>query len=325
VEINETTLFDDIVLPYASYLERYDFNTGSAAHSIPPCGHHDFHWQVRHPAVEPPAGMRHSQDVTIEIADRLGILGDLYRILNHTYIMKGDYALKPGRRYPVAEVMDRQARAWFGEERGLAWFRENGVICLPRDIEESYIGPFLKARLPIYLEHLLLKGEQVKAVLDKMGLDWDLSDYQPLSEWMPCPSYGALQKGEYDLIAVHFKFPFVYGSFGNENPWVNEICEQTSAYNILLNESVGKAKGISNGDSVWLESPVQKVRATVKLTQCIHPEAVGVGGHFGHWSPGTPISRGKGVSFNALLPTDLDHIDMISTALDHCVQVKVYK
>jgi hypothetical protein len=25
------------------------------------------------------------------------------------------------------------------------------------------------------------------------------------------------------------------------------------------------------------------------------------------------------------LPTDLDHIDKISTALDHCVQVKVYK
>jgi hypothetical protein len=38
-----------------------------------------------------------------------------------------------------------------------------------------------------------------------------------------------------------------------------------------------------------------------------------------------PISRGKGISFNALLPNDLDHIDKISTALDHCVEVKVYK
>ena len=38
-----------------------------------------------------------------------------------------------------------------------------------------------------------------------------------------------------------------------------------------------------------------------------------------------PISKGKGVSFNALLPTDMDHIDKVSTALDHCVQVKVYK
>ena len=90
-------------------------------------------------------------------------------------------------------------------------------------------------------------------------------------------------------------------------------------------KSVGKAKGIRDGDSVWLESPVRKVKATVKLTQCIHPQAVGVGGHFGHWAPGMPNARGKGLNFNSLLPTDIDHIDKISTALDHCVQVRVFR
>jgi hypothetical protein len=38
-----------------------------------------------------------------------------------------------------------------------------------------------------------------------------------------------------------------------------------------------------------------------------------------------PIARGKGINFNSLLPIDLDHIDMISTALDHCVQVRISK
>lgn len=325
VEINEMTLFDDIVLPFPSYLERYDFNSGSGVHSIPPCGEHDFHWQVRHPAVELPPGMRHPQEVIIELADRIGILGDLYRLLNHAYMLKDHHKLQADQRCSVADFMDKATRSWFGEERGLDWFRANGVIRLPRGIDEAYIGPFLQARLPIYLEHFLDRGKQLKVVLDKLGLDWDLSDYKPLSEWMPGPSYKALQKGEYDLIAVNFKFPYVYGTFGAENPWVNEVCEQTNAYSILLNEAVGKAKGIAHGDSVWLESPVRKVRATVKLTQCIHPEVVGVGAHFGHWSPGMPIARDKGVSLNALLPTDLDHIDMISTALDHAVEVKVYK
>jgi anaerobic selenocysteine-containing dehydrogenase len=159
-----------------------------------------------------------------------------------------------------------------------------------------------------------------------MGLDWDLSDYKPLSEWMPCPSYHAIQNGKYDLIAVHYKLPYVYGSFGNDNPWINEICERSSnAYNVLVNEDVAKAKGISDGEEVWLESPATKVRVKVKLTQCIHPQVVGVAGHFGHWSPGMPIARGKGINFNSLLPTDLEHIDKISTALDHCVEVRVYK
>jgi anaerobic selenocysteine-containing dehydrogenase len=325
VEINETTLFDDIVLPFPSYLERYDFQTGSGSHTIFPCGLHDFHWQVRQPVVEPAPGIRHPQEIIIEIADRLGLRDDLYRLVNHTYILKDDHALKPGKNYSVRDFIDRAARSWFGEEHGLEWFREHGVIRLPRSVEECYIGPFLDARVPIYLEHFIQRGEELKAVLGKLGLDWDLSDYKPLSDWMPCHSYEALQNGEYDLIAVHFKFPYVYGSYGNENPWVDEICKGTDAYSILLNESVGKAKGLRDGDSVWLESPVRKVRATVKLTQCIHPQAVGVGGHFGHWSPGMPFARGKGVNFNALLPTDIDHIDMISTALDHCVQVKVYK
>jgi len=325
VEINETNLFDDVILPFPTYLERYDFLTGLATYSIPPCGEHDFHWQIRHPVVELPPGMRHPQDIIVELADRLGILGDLYRILNHTFVIKDDYALKPGKRYAISEVIDRQVRSWFGEEHGLDWFKEHGVLRLPRTVKENYIGPFLEARVPIYLEHFLDRGEELKGVLDKMGLSWDLSDYKPLSEWMPCPSYHAIQKGDFDLIAIHFKFPYVYGSFGNENPWVNEICEQTNAYSILINATVAKAKGISNGDSVWLESPVRKVRATAKLSECVHPDAVGVGGHFGHWAPGMPVARGKGVSLNALLPSDLDHIDMISTALDHCVQVKVYK
>jgi anaerobic selenocysteine-containing dehydrogenase len=325
VEVNETTLFDDIVLPFPSALERYDFITGMGAFMIAPCGQDDFYWQVRRPVVEPAGQVRQPQEVLQELADRLGILNGMYRLLNHNYRLKDEYALEPDRRYPMGQVIDRMARSWFGEERGLAWFEQNGVIRHPRSVREAYIGPFLDARMPIYLEHFVDRGQELKAVTAKMGLEWDFSDYTPLPEWMPCPSFNARGKDGFDLIAVHFKFPFVYGGYGNENPWIDEICEATGAYSILVNESAGRAKGISDGDMVWLESPVNKVRAKVKLSQCVHPEAVGVGGHFGHWSGGMPVARGKGVSFNALLPTDLDHIDMISTALDHCVQIKIYK
>ncbi|MBI2988982.1 MAG: molybdopterin-dependent oxidoreductase [Deltaproteobacteria bacterium] len=325
VELNETNLFDDIVLPFPSYLERFDFSTGTSTRSIPPCGKDDWFWQVRQPVVDLPVGMRHPQEVIIELADRVGILADFYRLLNHTFHLKEPYTLEAGRRYPVEEVIDRMARCWFGEDKGLAWFGEHGVIRIPRDVEEAYIGPFINARLPIYLEHFLQRGEELKRVVGQMGIPWDLSDYKPLSDWMPCPSYEAMKKGEYDLIAVHYKLAYVYGAFGNENPWINEVCERTNAYSILVNEEVARAKGIGDGDEVWLESPVNRVRVRAKLTQCIHPQVVGIAGHFGHWSEGMPIARGKGVNFNSLLPTDLEHIDKISTALDHCVEVKLYK
>ncbi|MBI2320213.1 MAG: hypothetical protein HYU75_25220, partial [Betaproteobacteria bacterium] len=325
VEVNETNLFDDVVLPFPTYFERYDFCSGTGSFLLGYCGQDDFYWQVRHPAVEPPPGVRQFQDVLQEIADRLGILGDMYRMLNHTYRLDGKYALKAPKPYPNAEVIDMQTRKWFGDDHGLAWFKEHGVIRYSRDVEEAYIGPYVEGRMPVYLEHFVDKGEEMKGALDKMGLKWDLSDYTPLSPFIPCPSYHALQKGDFDLIAVHYKFPYVYGAYGNENPWVDEICEATGAYKVLLNEAAAKARGIADGDEVWIESPVHKTRAVVKLTQCVHPEVVGVGGHFGHFAPGMPVSRGKGINFNALCPSDLDHIDLISNALDHCVEVKVYK
>ncbi len=323
VELNETNLFDDIVLPFPSYLERFDF-VGSDF-TIPPCGQDDWLWQVRQPVVELPPEMRHPQEIIIEIADRLDILGDFYRLINHAFRLKAPYALEPNRRYPIADVIDRMARCWFGEERGLNWFREHGVIRIPREVDEAYVGPFIDARLPIYLEHFLARGQELKEVMTKMNLDWDLSDYKPLSDWMPCPSYEALQSGAYDFVAVHYKLAYVYGGFGNDNPWIDEVCEQTDSYSVLVNADAARKRGIQDGDEVWLESPVTKVRVTVKLTQCIHPQVVGVAGHFGHWSSGMPVARGKGINFNSLLPSDLEHIDKISTALDHCVQVRLYK
>ncbi len=323
IELNETNLFDDIVLPFPSYLERFDFV--GVEFLIPPCGKDDWCWQIRQPVVDLPKGMRHPQEIIIELAERVGILGDLYRLFNHAFRLKEAYALGPGQRYAVEEIIDRMTRSWFGEEHGLEWFRKNGVIRYPRDVEEAYSGPFIDARVPIYLEHFIQRGDELNKVISEMGLDWDFSDYKPLPDWLPCPSYDAVRNGEYDLIAVHYKLPYVYGGFGNENPWVDEICEATRSYNVLVNADVAKAKGIRDGDEVWLESPVKKVRVKVKLTQCIHPEVVGIAGHFGHWSSGMPIAKGKGLNFNSLLPTDLDHIDKISTALDHCVQVRLYK
>src|SRR6266508_2316693 len=128
LEINETTLFDDIVLPFPAFLERCDFNAGSGEHSIPPCGQHDFHWQIRLPAVPPRGKIRYPQEVVQEIADRVGLLGDTYRLVNYTFRIKDEYALQPGQRYPVTEVVDRTVRSWFGKDHDLEWFREHGFI-----------------------------------------------------------------------------------------------------------------------------------------------------------------------------------------------------
>ncbi len=90
-------------------------------------------------------------------------------------------------------------------------------------------------------------------------------------------------------------------------------------------EDVGKRMGIRDGDEIWLETSVRKAKAFVKLTQCVHPEVVGIAGHFGHWAKGMPIAHGKGIAYNPLLPNDLNSIDKISTALDNCALIRITK
>ncbi|MBI2952829.1 MAG: molybdopterin-dependent oxidoreductase [Chloroflexi bacterium] len=333
-ELNETDeAFDDIVLPMPSYLERQDAGESAifdgAFTNLSTVGQDDWYYQLRKKVSDPENMTMHPNEVATEIADRLGMLREYNKVKNRILRFKEPYLLEPDRKHTLDEVHDKLMKSLFGPERGLEWGKEHGVIRYPRDAEEAYPGPYLvssQMRLPVYLEHFRPKGEELTNVVEKMGFQWDCSDYQPLPDWKPCDAFEARGKDGYDFITVNYKLPFTYGAYANENPWINEICERTPyTYPVLINEDVATRKGLKDGDEVWLETPVRKVRTKVKLTQCIHPEVVGIAGHFGHWARSMPISRGKGVAFNPLLPHDLDHIDKVSGALDNCALVRVTK
>jgi hypothetical protein len=70
---------------------------------------------------------------------------------------------------------------------------------------------------------------------------------------------------------------------------------------------------------------VKKVRAVAHVTECVHPEVIGIAGNAGHWAKDTPLTLGKSVNFNGLLPYGLECVDVISSALDQCAPLKVYK
>ncbi len=77
---------------------------------------------------------------------------------------------------------------------------------------------------------------------------------------------------------------------------------------------------------VCVESKYGKYVGRLRVTELVHPESVNCSGSFGHWAKGLPVSGGKGVMHNALLPKpNLDRIDTLSGQIDQCVAVKVYK
>jgi molybdopterin-containing oxidoreductase family molybdopterin binding subunit len=320
--LDEVAEFADLVLPEQYYLERFDLFPNRPSHTMSPATG-QFYWGLRQPVVETQGEARRWIDVLFEVAGRMGFLNDVYKLMNVSMGLKDPYKLDPEKRYSMDEIYDRWTKTLFGPERGIEWFKQNGYHKVPRAVEEKYPGPFIQPRFPVYFENMLRAKQSVKSVAARMGHDWDTSDYQPVPDWKPCPAYED-GKGFYDLYVVNFKIPFHSLSITTQNPWLNDLAEHNPyAYKILINADTAKGKGINDGEEIWVESEAGKVKGEAKLTECIHPQVVGIAGVFGSWATGKPVAKGKGVHFNSLLPLSLDRIDPVSTGVDSCIRVKV--
>jgi len=326
--LNESTDFFDIVLPDACYLERLDPMPNLPIPMHHTCSNLSDPWAftIRQPVVEPRHQERNLMEILLELADRAGFLKEFQLVIQTYFGIQGEYSLEAERRYSWEEIVDRVYKSNFGPEHGLEWFKKNGVLTWPRKVEETYWRPFIKARVPIYYEFFKHLGEQVRRITEEMGIEWDVSDYQPLPDWKPCKSH-EVQHPQYDLYAFYYRVAWHTFSFTAENPWLDELSQlDPFTYLICLNADTASKKGIADGETVWLETPEgRRIKGKVKTTEGIHPEAVALANCFGHWAPGLPVAKGKGVCINHLQQIDHDHIDFTVGGLDLCHKVRLYR
>jgi len=285
----------DVVLPDACYLEGLD-PLPNLPQQQPAAGRGDWAYQLRQPAVPPLFQRRHFAEVLLEIGERLGTADAMNVQFNLLYGLRPPQALDPDERYSWEEMADRIYQGWFGPERGLAWFRRNGVLTWPKRLEEAYWRPFGQVRVPL--------------------------SYEWLSDWQPCRAQQA-QIG-FDLQAISYSVPWQSASQTCENPWLDEVSQsEPYSYFICLNACTAAAKGIADGDAVWVESTSgRRVRGRARLSDGVHPEVVAIAGNGGHWARGMPVARGQGVFFNALLSLDPEPIPL---SIDGDARVRVYK
>jgi len=335
MKVDETLEFADIILPEAHDLERdWLFPANLPAGFIKP-GQCDWYLQVQQAVVDPPSGVRNWMEVLIDIAEELGILEAFNNKMN---LRTGLYlfehlALEPNKKYTVREMAMRSAEMVAlaaGKEFSPDIFTDRRTFLSlgEKSIQQAYIGPFRnrQAKVPVYFEHFIDAGKKVREVTKKMGMDWwDVSLYKPIPDWRPCPAYEESGE-EYDLFLANGKLPLHYQTVCADNPWINDICTHNRLdYNILLNTETARKKGIQDGDIVYVESKVGKVKGKVRVTGCVHPQVVGTLGTAGHWAEGKPIAKRKGISFNRLVPFDINQMGMLSGQMDNCARVRIYK
>lgn len=109
-------------------------------------------------------------------------------------------------------------------------------------------------------------------------------------------------------------------------PSMNELAKHVNGVeDILMNADAANARGIKDGDEIWIESEVGKVKRKVKLSQGIRPDTLLIAGQFGQWA--MPIAKDtKRVTLSSLVPINYSWTDpVIGVQQGLVVKAKVYK
>jgi anaerobic selenocysteine-containing dehydrogenase len=327
--LNDSSYFADLILPEATYLERYDFPPNGAMN------HHTigllstlWAYPIRQPAIASRDNAPSGMEIFLELAERLGVTAGLNATINFVYGLTGENELKSDKRYQLTEILDRIYKDWFGPKHDLEWFKKNGVLTWKRSADEVYLYPYTDARIPVYWDHMIEAGKNVAAAVKEADIPWDLSEYKPLAEWVPCKDHYVTKPG-YDLHPIYYTNAWSVDSWTNENPWLQELNEQEPyAYFIEINAATAKAKGLKSGDRVkLLATNGYEIEGRLIVVEGIHPDVLAVaGGNWGNKSEFMPISKGKGYHLNNLIEVaGVKRLSNISANFDQCVKVKVVK
>ena len=331
--INETSeALADIMLPDVCYLERLDWQANLRYYFFNQAPtNEEWAYHPQFPVVEPIAERRNLLDVLCEIADRVGIRDTWNNVHNKLYLIDDPhYMIKPDEKLDWAGMGDKMLKWCFGDDKGLEWFREHRFITWPKKVEETYWRwhyPALeKMRIPVYREYLITTGEKAKEIGQRVGLELEYEQYTALPTYFPPISHREISE-EFDLFAFSYRDTLHTNSTTLENPWLDEVSQMCPyTYTITINAETGRAKGLKDGDRVWLETPYgRKESGVLKLMEGQHPKSVGIAGQAGLWSDSRPIAKGKGSNFNKILPCDMKHFDPITLCIETAVAVKIYK
>lgn len=322
--MEETAEFADIVLPDLHHLERlvpFVYQHYGAGE-----GRLTTYGAV--PVVSPPfehpfkEGYVDIMQILLELAKRVGFLGDFYEALNTIAGLKGENRLDPQREYTYPEIVDRLLKQELGPDKGLDWFKEDGLWTDDKSVEEKYPRPFVSARTHIYYEFMKRAGEDVRQVTEEIGMPWETDDYQVLPDWKPGPAFH--RKPPHDLYVINMKVPNHALSHTHKNPLLLSLsARHNDLRSIWINSKTAAARGIADDDSVVIEtSQGRQQTAVARVTELVHPEVVATQGCGGGW---VDTATRQEVNFNALLTIDEDHIDFLSGALDCAISARVFK
>ena len=290
--ISEMAQHADLVLPSTTFLEEWGYDHSASGSGVAEV-------RIKQPVVSPRGKARPMIDIIFEISKRLG--GGVAQSFFH---IGGDserfVKFRTAPLMPWKELLSKGV--WKGKD--YEYRKYDCIFDTPSKKFEFFSGN--------------LKSLLAKRV--KRGRE----DVDCLPCYKEARFIGEIEK--YPLVLLPYQ-PLMVIENGSQNyPWAQEIYLPMHGIGwdtlVEINSETAKTLKLKNGQMVWVESPLQKIKARVKFSEGIHPRVVSIPLGQGHDSYGK-WQKGIGVNPNEIIGVDYDSIS--GQAAFFNTRVRIYK
>jgi len=310
---DESAALADLILPDATYLERWDTEDMVSPNQIA-------EYALRQPMVKPAGEARDFADVAIELADRMGFpLGIASKeafveyACEHTPGVKeaGGFAymkkngvwhdpeakpkyysyrkvLGPSKFQKDTVIYDEATGVYWDWKKAKAKSAEAAAAKGYTHTKKSY-GGYVGQRIGdvVYAGFKPDKVNKSGYMELYSGLMED-KGFPPLPTWSQAPEH--LKMDAKDLILTTFKVAAQIHSRSANCKWLTEIYHDNPGW---INPVSAEMLGIADGDAIMVKSSVGEIRTKARVTPAVVPGVVAISHHCGHWEYGRYASNKK--------------------------------
>ncbi|KKM09496.1 hypothetical protein SY88_17925 [Clostridiales bacterium PH28_bin88] len=290
--MSEATALADIILPDATYLERWDPETTNSYAMFP-------FVSLRQPIVKPLAEAREVREILKDLAQRIGGGMEQYFAYGSTeeYI-KDAVAVNAGLDWERF----KQTGVWYAPDskpkyknymkeltadqlKDTKVDEQGNIYKESADGKKTYVGVQVGDKSYVGFP---TGGHKPTCKLEVYSDDLEKHGFPGLPSYVPVPGHQNMQAGE--LIMTTFKVNVHTQSRTGNCKWLTEIAHENPLW---IHPQAAAARGIKTGDAVVVTSNAGVIKTTAKVTEGVHPRVVSFGMGFGHWEYGR-IAKGVG-------------------------------
>ncbi|MBI2165338.1 MAG: molybdopterin-dependent oxidoreductase [Chloroflexi bacterium] len=319
--MDETSHMADYVLPDDSYLERWQDDVIYPSLGYPAVG-------LRQPVVDRLYNTRNTPDVLIQLARAIGgTVADSFAweswldYLKFKYRGVWEYGQKSGRGTIQATTFE----AWWDEfSRQGAWADPPYAFGEWKRVLPTLSGrfEFFSQKLEHTFEDLHMTEQDIAALkLEARGDELFMPHYEPI-RYAGDPAQYPLHLNTYKLM-THAE------GRGANVPWLQELHGVHLAHRntrwstwVELHPDTAAQLGINDGDEVWVESQVGRIKTVAAIFAGARPDVVNIPFENGHTAYGR-WAKDRGANPNWVLVNEADLLGGLAAFFS--TRVRIYK